>query len=190
MQSTTVNFQSKLPHLETTIFTVMSALSNAHNAINLSQGFPNFKSDPKLVELVNKAMQEGKNQYAPMYGNLELRKGISSKIEQLYHTSYHPESEIVITAGASQAIFSAISAFVKEDDEVIIFRPAYDIYDPAIVLNGGKVVSVQMKHPDYRIDWNEVTQKINSKTRMIIINTPHNPSGQIFGILPVLSPSS
>ena len=180
MQRTNVSFQSKLPHLETTIFTVMSALSNAHNAINLSQGFPNFKSDPKLIELVNQAMQEGKNQYAPMYGNLELRKGISNKIESLYNSSYHPESEIVITAGASQAIFSAISAFVKENDEVIIFRPAYDIYDPAIILNGGKVVSVQMKHPDYRIDWNEVAQKINSNTRMIIINTPHNPSGQIF----------
>ena len=180
MQNSTVNFQSKLPHLETTIFTVMSALANKHNAVNLSQGFPNFESDPKLVGMVNQAMKEGKNQYAPMLGHPELRQGISKKMELLYNASYHPESEIVITAGASQAIFSAISAFVKRDDEVIIFRPAYDIYDPAIHLYGGKVVSVQMKHPEYSINWDEVAQKINSKTRMIIINTPHNPSGQIF----------
>ncbi len=180
MQKSTVQFQSKLPQLETTIFTVMSALANKHHAINLSQGFPNFKSDPKLIELVKKAMKEGRNQYAPMLGNFELRKGIAKKMELLYNSSYHPETEIFISVGASQAIFSAICAFVKPGDEVIIFRPAYDCYEPAIQLNGGTAVSVQMKPPHYRIDWNEVAEKISAKTRMIIINTPHNPSGQIY----------
>ncbi len=175
-----MDFSSKLPNLETTIFTVMSALANQYNALNLSQGFPNFDSDPKLINLVTKAMQSGFNQYAPMLGNPALRKGISQKMESLYGVTYNPDSEIVITVGASQAIFSIICAFVKPDDEVIIFRPAYDCYEPAIELNGGKAISVQMKHPKYSIDWKEVEQKINAATRMIIINSPHNPSGQIF----------
>lgn len=171
---------SKLPNVGTTIFTVMSALATQHNAINLSQGFPNFKSDQKLIALVYKAMNSGYNQYAPMSGSLELRQAIAKKIELLYNTSYHPKTEITITAGATQAIFTAISTFIKPNDEVLIFRPAYDCYEPAIELNGGKTISIQLKAPLYKVDWNEVKQKINSNTKMVIINTPQNPSGNVF----------
>ncbi|MGM5469345.1 methionine aminotransferase [Flavobacteriaceae bacterium LMO-SS05] len=171
---------SKLPNVGTTIFTVMSALAAKHNAINLSQGFPNFKSDQKLIDLVTKAMNTGYNQYAPMAGSLELRNAISKKFELLYKSSYHPETEITITAGATQAIFTAISAFIRPHDEVIIFRPAYDCYEPAIELNGGKTISIQLEAPHYKVDWNIVKEKINSKTKMVIINTPQNPSGTVF----------
>ncbi|MFD2822768.1 methionine aminotransferase [Lacinutrix iliipiscaria] len=171
---------SKLPNVGTTIFSVMSALSNKHNAINLSQGFPNFKSDQKLINLVSQAMSSGYNQYAPMPGNLELREAIAKKFDLLYTTSYHPETEITVTAGATQAIYTIISAFVKTEDEVIIFRPAYDCYEPAIEINGGKTISVQLHAPRYKVDWNDVKSKVNSKTKMIIINTPQNPSGCIF----------
>lgn len=171
---------SKLPHVGTSIFTVMSALANQHQAINLSQGFPNFKSDQKLIDLVAKAMNSGFNQYAPMAGNLELRVAIANKFDRLYNTSYHPDSEITVTAGATQAIFTIISAFIRPNDEVIIFRPAYDCYDPAIELNGGKTISIQLKSPNYQVDWEEVKQKISSKTKMLIINTPQNPSGTVF----------
>ncbi|MEZ4797151.1 MAG: methionine aminotransferase [Flavobacteriaceae bacterium] len=170
---------SKLPDLETTIFSVMSALAIKHNAVNLSQGFPNFKSDQKLINLVNKTMISGHNQYAPMPGTLRLRQAITNKFELLYNSSYHPEHEITITSGATQAIYSAITAFVKPEDEVIVFRPAYDSYIPSIELSGGKAISIQMKHPDYAIDWEEVSDKINSKTKMIIVNTPHNPTGTV-----------
>ena len=171
---------SKLPYVGTTIFTVMSALATQHNAINLSQGFPNFKSDQKLIDLVYNAMNSGYNQYAPMAGSLELRQAISKKFEKLYNTSYNPETEITITAGATQAIFTAISAFIRPNDEVIIFRPAYDCYEPAIELNGGKTVSVQLKAPHYKVDWNIVKGKINGNTKLVIINTPQNPSGNVF----------
>ncbi|PTM10737.1 MAG: methionine aminotransferase [Bacteroidetes bacterium] len=171
--------KSKLPDLETTIFSVMSALAHKHNAVNLSQGFPNFKSDQHLIDLVNKAMNAGHNQYAPMPGTLRLRQAIANKFELLYNSSYNPETEITVTSGATQAIYSAITAFVKPNDEVIVFRPAYDSYVPSVELSGGKVVSIQMQHPNYAIDWSEVQSKITSKTKMIIINTPHNPSGTI-----------
>ena len=171
---------SKLPNIETTIFTVMSGLANKHKAINLSQGFPNFKSDQKLIDLVNKAMNSGYNQYALMAGNMELREAIAKKFDLLYGSSYHPESEITITAGATQAIYDVITAFVRADDEVIILKPAYDCYEPSIRINGGKSVSIQLEAPNYQVDWNEVAQKMSSKTKMIIINTPHNPSGTIF----------
>ncbi|MEZ4801238.1 MAG: methionine aminotransferase [Gelidibacter sp.] len=171
---------SKLPNVGTTIFTVMSALANEHNAINLSQGFPNFKSDQKLIDLVSNAMNSGYNQYAPMAGNMELRVAIANKFEKLYNTFYNPDTEITVTAGATQAIFTIISAFVKKDDEVIIFRPAYDCYEPAIELNGGKTISVQLKAPDYKVNWEDVKQLINPKTKMVIINTPQNPSGTVF----------
>lgn len=171
---------SKLPHVGTTIFSVMSALANKHQAVNLSQGFPNFKSDQKLIDLVSKAMNSGYNQYAPMPGSIALRGAITKKFDNLYNSSYHPESEITITAGATQAIYTIISAFIRQDDEVIIFRPAYDCYEPAIEVNGGKTISIQLKAPTYVVDWNEVKQKITSKTKMIIINTPQNPSGTIF----------
>ncbi|OUR98259.1 methionine aminotransferase [Flavobacteriales bacterium 33_180_T64] len=167
----------KLTNVEMSIFSVMSALANKHNAINLSQGFPNFKSDQKLIDAVSKAMNSGYNQYAPMAGLLELRQAIAKKFELLYNTFYHPETEITVTAGATQAIFTIISTFVKSSDEVIIFKPAYDCYQPAIELNGGKTVAIALEAPNYKIDWNKVEQKINSKTKMIIVNTPHNPSG-------------
>ncbi len=169
----------KLKHTETSIFSVMSALANTHQAINLSQGFPNFKSDQKLIDGVTKAMNTGFNQYAPMAGHLGLRKAISKKYEQLYSSSYHPETEVTITAGATQAIFTIISTFVKPEDEVIIFKPAYDCYEPAIELNGGKSIPIALEAPNYKINWIEVEKQINAKTRMIIINTPHNPSGTV-----------
>lgn len=171
---------SKLPNVKTTIFTVMSALSQKHNAINLSQGFPNFECDSDLMKLVNGAMQNGFNQYAPMTGVLELRVQIAKKYELLYGKSYHPENEITVTSGATQAIYTAISAFVRENDEVIIFKPAYDCYEPAVEVNGGIVVPIQLEAPKYKVDWNLVKECITSKTKIIIINTPHNPTGSVF----------
>lgn len=173
-------FQSKLPEVGTTIFSVMSALANEYDAINLSQGFPNFESDPKLIELVAKAMKEGHNQYAPMGGLFSLREAIANKFDRLYQANYHPENEITVTAGATQAIFTIISAFIKPKDEVIMFTPAYDCYEPAITLNGGKTIAIQLEAPNYHIDWELVKTKINDATKMIIINTPHNPSGMIW----------
>jgi methionine aminotransferase len=171
---------SKLPNVETTIFSIMSGLAKQHNAINLSQGFPDFGSDQKLIDLVNKAMNSGYNQYAPMPGNLELREAIAKKIELLYNTSYHPENEITVTAGATQAIFTIINTFVKPNDEVIIFKPSYDSYEPAIILNGGKTIAVQLEAPNFSVDWNDVRKKVSNRTKMIIVNTPHNPSGTVF----------
>ena len=172
-------FQSKLPEVPTSIFSVMSGLAAEQNALNLSQGFPDFESDSKLIALVNKAMLSGKNQYAPMPGLFNLRKEISKKMEFLYGVSYHPETEITVTAGATQAIFTVIAAMIRKDDDVIIFKPAYDSYEPSIRVFGGKVVSYQIDPETFEIDWNEVEKLITSKTKMVIINTPHNPSGQI-----------
>ena len=170
---------SKLPNVKTTIFTIMSKLAKDYNAINLSQGFPDFNSDPKLIELVSKAMKNNYNQYAPMQGVIELREQIAVKFDKLYNSSYHPETEITITSGATQAIFTIISTFIRENDEVIIFKPAYDCYEPAIELHKGKSVLVQLEAPNYKVDWGEVKQLITNKTKMIIINTPHNPSGTV-----------
>lgn len=172
--------KSKLPKVGTTIFTVMSQLANEHNAINLSQGFPDFESSEELSALVTEAMKKGLNQYAPMAGLMSLREQIAIKTEKLYGVSYHPESEITITAGATQAIYTAIAATICEEDEVIIFTPAYDCYEPAIELNGGKPVFVQMHAPDYSVNWEQVKKLINQRTKMIIINTPHNPTGKVF----------
>jgi len=174
-----MQFTPKLTNVETSIFSVMSALANKHNAINLSQGFPNFKSDQKLIDAVTKAMNSGYNQYAPMAGSLELRQAISKKFEILYNSSYHPETEITITAGATQAIFTIIATFIKPNDEVIIFKPAYDSYQPSIEANGGKAIAITLETPDYSINWNLVKQAITNKTKMILINTPHNPSGTV-----------
>ena len=171
---------SKLPSLGTTIFTVMGALASEHNAINLSQGFPNFEPDQQLLDLAKNAMNSGRNQYAPMPGILELRQAISDKFSILYNSTYHPENEITVTAGATQAIYTIISTFIRQDDEVILFCPAYDCYAPAIEVNGGKVLPIQLRGPSYKVDWNEVRQNISSKTKMIIINSPQNPSGTIF----------
>ncbi|BAO75855.1 methionine aminotransferase [Winogradskyella sp. PG-2] len=175
-----MNFKSKLPHVSTTIFTTMSSLANEHNALNLSQGFPNYQSSQKLNDLVANAMNNGYNQYAPMPGNLDLRIAISNKYELLYKSSYHPEKEITVTAGATQAIFTIISTFIKQNDEVIIFKPAYDSYQPSVEVNGGKTITIQLSAPDYKVDWEEVASKISSKTKMMIINSPHNPSGTVW----------
>ena len=173
------SISSKLPKVKESIFTTMSALANKHDAINLSQGFPDFKIDSALISYVEKYMKQGFNQYAPMAGLLRLREKISEKIYNGYNITYNPESEITITAGATQAIFTCISAFVKEEEEVIIFTPAYDCYQAAIELVGGRPVFVQMKSPDYKINWEEVKKLISQRTKMIIINTPHNPTGKV-----------
>lgn len=170
---------SKLPNTGTTIFATMSKLATENNAINLSQGFPDFNCDKELIALINKHMLAGSNQYAPMPGLMSLREAISQKTEELYSAKYDPETEITITAGATQAIFTAISAIIREGDEVIIFEPAYDCYQPAIELNGGKTIYLQLKAPSYSIDWEEVKKVLNYRTKMIIINTPHNPTGSI-----------
>ena len=173
------NIHSKLPNVSTTIFTVMSKLASEHQAINLSQGFPNFEGDQDLINLVSKAMNNGYNQYAPMPGLLSLREVIVEKTNTLYKSNYHPETDITITSGATQAIFTIISAFINTGDEVIIFKPAYDSYEPSIELFGGTVIPIQLSAPDFSVDWKEVATKITSKTKMIIINTPHNPTGTI-----------
>lgn len=173
------NINSKLPNVGTTIFTVMSKLAADNNAINLSQGFPDFNCNDDLVALVNKYMKAGNNQYAPMPGLIQLREILAQKTEELYGAKYNPDSEITITAGATQAIYTAITAIIKEEDEVIVFEPAYDCYQPAIELNGGKTIYLQLKAPNYSIDWEEVKKVINHRTKMIIINTPHNPTGSI-----------
>ncbi|TVZ16239.1 methionine aminotransferase [Maribacter sp. MAR_2009_72] len=170
---------SKLPKVETTIFTTVGNLARKYNAIDLSQGFPNFEADRTLMSLVNDAMQHGHNQYAPMQGYYGLREVISEKIEQLHVHCYSPEREITITVGATQAIFTAITAFIHKGDEVIVIKPAYDCYEPAIRLNGGIPVYLQLNAPDYKIDWHLFRQKLTDKTKMVIINTPHNPSGTI-----------
>lgn len=168
---------SKLPNTGTTIFSTMSALAREHRAINLSQGFPDFACNPKLVELANKAMQSGFNQYAPMQGAIQLRETIAQILSTCYQSNYNPDTEITVTAGATQGIYTAIAAFINTDDEVIVFEPAYDCYVPAIELHGGKVIAVQLAYPNFTINWEEVKQLINVRTKMIIINTPHNPSG-------------
>lgn len=173
----TVN--SKLPNVSTTIFTVMSKLAAEYNAINLSQGFPNFETSKELIHLVTQGMQKGYNQYAPMPGLLSLREVITQKTNTLYHSNYHPETEVTVTSGATQAIFTIIAAFINPDDEVIVFKPAYDCYEPTIELFGGKSIPIQLSAPDFNVNWKEVASKITSKTKMVIINTPHNPSGTI-----------
>jgi len=170
---------TKLPNVGTTIFTVMSSLANEYNAINLSQGFPNFPVSDELISLVNQNMKKGYNQYAPMMGIKELREVISEKTYNLYNVKYNPDSEITVTSGGTEAIFDAITAVVKTNDEVIVFEPAYDCYVPAIELNGGIPVYVSLKYPDYKIDWNEAKNKITPKTKLIIVNTPHNPTGAV-----------
>ncbi|MFT5077752.1 MAG: methionine aminotransferase [Planctomycetota bacterium] len=170
----------KLPAIPPSIFSVMSKMAANYNAINLSQGFPNFKSDPQLIKLVSKAMMAGHNQYAPMAGDVQLREVICNKMERLYRAKYVPATDIVITAGATQAIFTAIAATISKGDEVIIFTPAYDCYLPTVALFGGNVIALQLQAPHYTPDWEEVKRVITTKTRMIIINSPHNPSGMLF----------
>lgn len=170
---------SKLPRTGITIFTRMTNLAREKNAINLSQGFPGFDVPEGLKHHVTEAMRSGLNQYAPMQGVPALREAVSGLRRDLTGVHYDPSDEVVITAGATQALFTAIMALVREDDEVILFTPAYDCYAPAVELAGGKPIYVKLKAPDYHIDWAEVRKVINRKTRMILINTPHNPTGAI-----------
>jgi methionine aminotransferase len=172
-----VNIQSKMPQIGESIFSIMSKMGAEHDAINLSQGFPDFPVDPELVKLVTKYMKAGKNQYAPMPGVPELRKAIAKKINRTYGREYNPDTEITVTSGATQGIFAAISALIKEEDEVIVFTPAYDCYVPPILLNHGKPVYVQMQAPEYRVNWDEVRKLVTRRTKMFVINTPHNPTG-------------
>jgi methionine aminotransferase len=173
------SLKSKLHNTGTTIFTTMSALAAEHNAINLSQGFPDFPVSEKLISLVNKNMKAGHNQYSPMAGYMPLREAIAEKVNHLYSAAYDPEKEITITAGGTQAIYAAIASIINDGDEVIVFDPAYDCYAPAIRLNGGIPVQIQLKGPEFHIDWNEVKKMVNQRTRMIMINSPHNPTGSI-----------
>lgn len=168
---------SKLPDVTNSIFTVMSTLAQQHGALNMSQGFPSFKTDPVLKEMLQQAIQANKNQYAPMQGIFSLRAAISVMTQQVHNTFYNPENEICLTAGATQAIFTAIQVTVHAGDEVILFTPAYDCYEPAIKLAGGKAVPIALSLPDFKVDWQQVEDAITPKTRMILINSPHNPSG-------------
>ncbi|MFM9026953.1 MAG: methionine aminotransferase, partial [Bacteroidota bacterium] len=170
---------SKLPRVGTTIFTVMSALAQDHGAINLSQGFPDFDGYPELIDLVHSYMKKGMNQYAPMPGILPLRNALAEKMNGLYGCSIDPETEITITSGGTQAIYTAITAMVREGDEVVVIEPAYDCYVPAIELAGGIPVFVQLRSSDQTIDWESVRRVLTAKTRMIIVNTPHNPTGSV-----------
>ncbi len=170
---------SKLPKIGTTIFTTMSALAKEHNAINLSQGFPDFECDSRLKELATKHIVDGANQYAPMIGTLQLRECIFNIIKNCYNASYDVNDEITITAGATQAVYTCIATIINAGDEVIVFEPAYDCYVPAIEVHGGKAIPIQLIAPFFKIDWEMVKSKITKKTKCIIVNTPHNPSATI-----------
>lgn len=171
--------QSKLPSTGVSIFQVMSRLADELGAINVGQGFPDFNCDPALVDAVARAMREGHNQYAPMPGILRLREALARKIELLYGRRYDPVTEITVTSGATEGIYSSVTAFVRPGDEVVLFQPVYDSYVPAIQLSGGTPVFVTLRPPAYRIDWDEVRRAITSRTRVIMINSPHNPTGMV-----------
>jgi len=177
--STQLKISSKLPDVKTSIFAIMSKMANEYNAINLSQGFPDFNCSEQLIELVHHFMKNGNNQYAPMQGTFELRKQISLKVKRDYGREYNPEREITITAGATQALYTAFSALVNKGDEVIIFEPAYDSYLPAIIANGGIPISIKLNAIDFSIPWQEVEKSITKKTKCIVFNSPHNPTGAI-----------
>jgi methionine aminotransferase len=174
-----MQIETKLPKVGTTIFTVMSQLAVAHGAVNLGQGFPDFEPPQPLRDALSRAMAEGRNQYAPMAGTAALREQIGLKTERLYGRKVDVDSEITVTSGATEAIFAAIAASVHAGDEVIVFDPAYDCYEPAIELQGARAVHVALSLPDFSIDWQRVRDAITPKTRMILINSPHNPSGAV-----------
>lgn len=172
-------FKSKLPNSAISIFSRMSLLAQQQQAINLSQGFPDFDIDPKLISLVTHYMQKGFNQYAPMQGTIELRKVISDKYKQYYNLHVDPNEEITITAGGTEGLYSTIAALIHPGDEVITFEPAYDSYSPSVQSFGGKVVPIELLAPDFAIDWNVVRSKITERTKLIIVNNPNNPTGRI-----------
>ncbi|HVK47450.1 MAG TPA: methionine aminotransferase [Pseudobacter sp.] len=170
---------SKLPDIGTNIFTIMSGLAAEHKAVNLGQGFPDFHMSDELTGLVNSAMKDGFNQYAPMPGWMPLREAIAEKIAFLYGTSVSPDTDITITPGGTYAIYTALTTVLQPGDEVIIFEPAYDSYIPNVTINGGVPVLINLEFPDYRINWEEVKKKITPRTRVIMLNTPHNPTGSV-----------
>ena len=172
--------QSKLPQVGTTIFSTMSALAQKHQAINLSQGFPDFPISSHLIDAVYQAMKMGYNQYAPMPGVLELRQVLAEKINTLYHATIDPETEITITPGATYAIYAALTTLLSPGDEVIVLEPAYDSYLPNIALNAAVAICIPLKYPTYSVDWDAVHAAVNSKTKAIIVNTPHNPTGCVW----------
>ncbi len=169
-------FQSKLPDVGTTIFTVMSRRARELGALNLGQGFPDYDIDPRLRELTAAAMSEGFNQYAPMEGVIELREQIAKKLAASYGVTVNPESEVTVTCGATEAIYSAVQALVRPGDEAIVFDPSYDSYDPAVRLAGARCVHIPLMPPGFRYDWDRVASSITPRTRLIMINTPHNPA--------------
>jgi methionine aminotransferase len=171
--------QSKLPQVGTTIFTVMSGLANQYNAINLGQGFPDYQMNEDLINKVNEVMQNGWNQYVPMQGYMPLRESIAEKVEYLYQTKISPDTQITITPGGTYAIYTALTTILQPGDEVIVFEPAYDSYIPNVEINGAVPVLIDLKFPEYKIDWNEVKQKISPKTKVIMLNSPHNPTGAV-----------
>lgn len=175
-----MTLSSKLPKVGTTIFTVMSKLATDYKAINLSQGFPGFSCDPHLLDLVTKYMKMGFNQYAPMSGVPILKQRLAEKTKLVYGVEYHSEDEVTIVSGATEAIFSAVTAVVRDGDEVILLEPAYDSYAPAVILNGGIPIYIPLSLPDFSIDWEKVKSAINPKTRLIMVNTPHNPTGYVW----------
>lgn len=172
---------SKLPDVGTTIFTVMSTLATEHDAINLGQGFPDFAMNADLMNLVTEVMQKGYNQYVPMQGYMPLREAIAEKAAFLYGASVNPDTDITITPGGTYAIYTAFTTILQPGDEVIVFEPAYDSYIPNIEVNGAKAIRINLRFPDYSINWTEVKQKITPKTKAIIINSPHNPTGAVLG---------
>ena len=170
---------TKLASAGVTIFSAMSSLAEELGAINLGQGFPDFNTAPELIETVARCMRDGYNQYAPMHGVLALREALSRKVETLYGRRYDPAGEILITSGATEALFSTLTALVRPGDEVVLFQPAYDSYMPAVHLSGGTPIFVTLRGPGYRVDWDEVRRVVTPRTRAIVINTPHNPTGTI-----------
>ncbi|MFT5706905.1 MAG: methionine aminotransferase [Oceanospirillaceae bacterium] len=170
---------SKLPDVGTTIFTVMSQMAAEYKAINLAQGFPDFNGPKLLLDAVNKHVTNGQNQYAPMAGITELREQIAKKVANIYGRVVCSQTEVTVTSGATEAIYAAIAAVVHAGDEVIVLDPAFDCYDPAIVLNGGKAVHVQLEAPKFELDWAAISAVVSSKTRLIIFNSPHNPTGSV-----------
>jgi methionine aminotransferase len=171
---------SKLPDVQTTIFTVMSELARQEGALNLSQGFPDFDGPAYLLERVQHHMRHGQNQYAPMMGVAPLRAGIAAKVADLYGCAVDPDREVTVTSGATEALFCAIAAVVNPGDEVIVFDPAYDSYEPVVRLQGGRCRRIPLHPPAYRVDWNQVADAVNERTRLVIINTPHNPTGTVW----------
>ena len=172
---------SKLPHVGTTIFTLMSQLAEQYRAVNLSQGFPNFLPPQELLELVERAMRGSYHQYALMAGSMALRTAIADKLWNMYSVKVDAAGEITVTSGATEAIFDAIQAVVRRDDEVIVFDPCYDSYEPSITLAGGRAVHLPLTQPDFTIDWERLRAALNRRTRLVIVNTPHNPSGALLG---------